>query len=146
MARTYTFVFNPEPEGGYTVTCPALPGLVTYGETLDEARRMAFDAMDGLIEVMLERGERSPKAMRRKRSRALIAWRTRCSTKTMRSRFLSNLARPSARRYEPTSEPEAIVAYFAAIRQAAILNLQDESGSMNRKQRRRAQQTWTNSR
>jgi predicted RNase H-like HicB family nuclease len=37
MARTYTFVFNPEPEGGYTVTCPALPGLVTYGETLQEA-------------------------------------------------------------------------------------------------------------
>lgn len=62
MARTYTFVFNPEPEGGYTVTCPALPGLVTYGETLDEARRIAFDAMDGLIEVMLERGEPIPES------------------------------------------------------------------------------------
>ncbi len=62
MARTYTFVFNPEPEGGYTVTCPALPGLVTYGETLDEARRMAFDAMEGLIEVMLERGEPIPES------------------------------------------------------------------------------------
>jgi antitoxin HicB len=48
MVRTYTFVFNPEPEGGYTVTCPALPGLVTYGETLDEARAMARDAMEGL--------------------------------------------------------------------------------------------------
>ena len=28
MIRSYTFVFSPEPEGGYTVTCPALPGLV----------------------------------------------------------------------------------------------------------------------
>jgi antitoxin HicB len=60
MARTYTFVFNPEPEGGYTVTCPALPGLVTYGETLAEAREMARDAMDGLIEVMREKGEPIP--------------------------------------------------------------------------------------
>lgn len=40
MTRTYTFVFNPEPEGGYTVTCPALPGLVTYGDTLGQAREM----------------------------------------------------------------------------------------------------------
>src|SRR5437016_11391949 len=62
MMRTYTFVFNPEPEGGYTVTCPALPGLVTYGETLEEARRMARDAMEGLIEVMLEKGEAIPES------------------------------------------------------------------------------------
>ena len=62
MTRTYTFVFSPEPEGGYTVTCPALPGLVTYGETLDEARTMARDAMEGLIEVMLEHGESIPES------------------------------------------------------------------------------------
>jgi antitoxin HicB len=62
MARTYTFVFTPEPEAGFTVTCPALPGLVTYGETLDEARRMARDAMEGLIEVIRERGEAIPES------------------------------------------------------------------------------------
>jgi predicted RNase H-like HicB family nuclease len=62
MTRTYTFVFSPEPEGGYTVTCPALPGLVTYGETLDEARTMARDAMEGLIDVMLEAGETIPES------------------------------------------------------------------------------------
>lgn len=62
MARTYTFVFNPEPEGGYTVTCPALPGLVTYGQTLDEARHMARDAMEGLIEVMIEQGDAIPES------------------------------------------------------------------------------------
>ena len=60
MTRTYTFVLNPEPEGGFTVTCPALPGLVTYGETMDEARHMARDAMEGLLEVMLEQGETVP--------------------------------------------------------------------------------------
>jgi antitoxin HicB len=62
MIRTYTFVFNPEPEGGYTVTCPALPGLVTYGETLQEAREMAQDAMEGLIEAILEKGEPIPES------------------------------------------------------------------------------------
>jgi predicted RNase H-like HicB family nuclease len=62
MSRTYTFVFNPEPEGGFTVTCPALPGLVTYGETLTEARGMAIDAMQGLIAVMREQGERLPES------------------------------------------------------------------------------------
>ena len=62
MNRTYTFVFDPEPEGGYTVTCPALPGLVTYGDTMDEARAMARDAMNGLIEVMLEQGEAIPQS------------------------------------------------------------------------------------
>src|SRR3979411_675066 len=56
MARTYTFVFNPEREGGYTVTCPALPGLVTYGETLEEAKHMARDGMAGLIEGRREKG------------------------------------------------------------------------------------------
>jgi antitoxin HicB len=44
------------------VTCAALPGLVTYGETLDEAKAMARDAMDGLIEVMLEDGESIPES------------------------------------------------------------------------------------
>ena len=64
MTRTYTFLFNPEPEGGYTATCPALPGLVTYGDTLEEARRMARDAMNGLIEVMLKEARQYRKAMR----------------------------------------------------------------------------------
>ena len=60
--RTYTFVFDPDPEGGFVVTCPALPGLVTHGATLDEARAMALDAMEGLIEVMLEHGDEVPES------------------------------------------------------------------------------------
>jgi antitoxin HicB len=41
----YTVVFHPTDDGGYVVTCPALPGLVTEGDTLAEARRMASDAI-----------------------------------------------------------------------------------------------------
>lgn len=32
---TYRVLLNEEPEGGFTVTVPALPGCVTYGEDLD---------------------------------------------------------------------------------------------------------------
>ncbi len=33
----FTVFFEPAVEGGYVVTCPALPGLVTEGDTLAEA-------------------------------------------------------------------------------------------------------------
>ncbi len=54
--HTYTVVFEPEEEGGYTVTCPALPGLVTYGETLEEARAMAADAIACYLESLRKDG------------------------------------------------------------------------------------------
>ena len=54
---TYTIVIEPDTEaGGYIVTCPALPGLVTQGESLDEARAMATDAIKGYLEVLREDG------------------------------------------------------------------------------------------
>jgi predicted RNase H-like HicB family nuclease len=55
-------LLQPEPEGGYTVTCPALPGLVTYGETLDDARAMAADAIQGYIDCLREDGEPIPES------------------------------------------------------------------------------------
>jgi antitoxin HicB len=58
--HAYTVLLQPEPEGGYTVTCPALPGLVTYGESLEEARAMAADAIPGYIECLQEDGEPIP--------------------------------------------------------------------------------------
>jgi antitoxin HicB len=61
-AYTYTVLLQPEPEGGYTVTCPALPGLVTYGASLDEARAMAADAIRGYIECLREDGEPIPES------------------------------------------------------------------------------------
>ncbi len=49
----YTAVFTQDlQDGGFVVTFPALPGCVTQGDTLDEAREMAEDALatylDGL--------------------------------------------------------------------------------------------------
>jgi antitoxin HicB len=52
----YTAIFEPAPEGGYVVTVPALPGVVTEGDTLDEARIMVADAIKGYLEVLREDG------------------------------------------------------------------------------------------
>ena len=53
-AREYNFtvLFEPAAEGGYVVRCPALPGLVTEGNSLAEARAMALDAIRAYIESM----------------------------------------------------------------------------------------------
>jgi predicted RNase H-like HicB family nuclease len=49
-----------EPEGGYTVLVPALPGCITYGKTVEEAIEMARDAINGYIESLIEDGEAIP--------------------------------------------------------------------------------------
>ena len=45
--------FQEGPEGGYTVTVPALPVCVSYGETFERALDMIKDAMQGWLEVAL---------------------------------------------------------------------------------------------
>lgn len=56
--RSYSFtvVFEPALEGGYTAICPALPGLVTEGDTLEEARAMAVDAIHAYLESLRKDG------------------------------------------------------------------------------------------
>lgn len=53
---TFTMLFEPAEEGGYVVTCPALPGLVTEGDTMEEARSMAEDALRLYLETLIEDG------------------------------------------------------------------------------------------
>ena len=56
----YTVYFEPLEEGGYQVIVPALPGIITYGETLDEAREMAVDAIKCYCEGLIKDGEPVP--------------------------------------------------------------------------------------
>ncbi len=56
----YTVVFQPMPEGGYNVIVPAIPEICTFGETLDEAREMAEDAIRCFLESALKTGEPIP--------------------------------------------------------------------------------------
>ena len=57
---TYKILMHREPEGGFTVTVPALPGCITYGEDVDEAIVMAKEAIELYIEVLQERCEVIP--------------------------------------------------------------------------------------
>ncbi len=58
MQLTYTLLLEPDPEeGGYTVTVPTLPGVVTQGETIEEAIAMGKDAARCHIEGLLADGE-----------------------------------------------------------------------------------------
>jgi antitoxin HicB len=80
-ARNYSFTVVFEPVGsaraatgngsrkgrgskreasGYQVTVPLLPGLITYGRTIAEAREMARDAILCHLEGLKKDGERIP--------------------------------------------------------------------------------------
>ena len=49
----YEVIFDSN-EGGYTVTAPKLPGLVTEGDNLREAREIAKDAIRCYLEALLK--------------------------------------------------------------------------------------------
>jgi predicted RNase H-like HicB family nuclease len=49
----YEAVFDPNGQG-YTVTVPKLPGLITEGGTMKEAREMAKDAIRCYLEALLK--------------------------------------------------------------------------------------------
>ena len=53
---TYNVMIKPEPEGGFTVLVPALPGCVTYGKNLEEARKMAGDAISAYLKSVKKHG------------------------------------------------------------------------------------------
>ena len=58
--RTYTIILEPMEEGGFLVRVPALPEIVTCGDTEDEALAMAREAIELVLESRLERGEVIP--------------------------------------------------------------------------------------
>lgn len=56
----YTVFFEANESGGYTVTVPSLPGLVTEGKNLEDARFMAKDAIRCYIEGLRKLKEEIP--------------------------------------------------------------------------------------
>lgn len=52
----YSILYTPAEEGGYVVTCPALPGVVTEGDSLEEAREMAREAVRAYLESLQKDG------------------------------------------------------------------------------------------
>src|SRR5919201_703115 len=54
--QQYEVVLIPQPEGGFVVTVPDLPDVVSEGETREEALAMIRDAIEGYLETLRERG------------------------------------------------------------------------------------------
>ncbi len=55
----YTAIFEEAPEGGYIARIPTL-GCVTQGETFEEAKTMAEDAIRCYVASLLKHGESVP--------------------------------------------------------------------------------------
>jgi predicted RNase H-like HicB family nuclease len=56
----YTAVFQKEKDGGYTVFVPILPGCVSYGKNLEEAKKMIKEAIELYIESLSAHNEEIP--------------------------------------------------------------------------------------
>jgi predicted RNase H-like HicB family nuclease len=64
---------NPIKPSGYQVTVPSLPGLITFGRTLEEARQMAEDAVRVHLEGLQKAGEPIPDERNARREKLRIA-------------------------------------------------------------------------
>jgi antitoxin HicB len=57
-------VFEPQPEGGFTVTCPVLPELITEGDTIAEVLANVDEALSAIIEAYEDWGREVPSVLR----------------------------------------------------------------------------------
>ena len=60
MQLNYKILLHKEPEGSYTVSVPALPGCITYGENVEHSLQMAKEAIELYIAELKDRGEEIP--------------------------------------------------------------------------------------
>ncbi len=56
----YKILLKPEPEGGFTVNVPSLPGCITYGENLDDAMLNAKEAIEVYVDSLMAHSEPVP--------------------------------------------------------------------------------------
>ncbi|HZL38254.1 MAG TPA: type II toxin-antitoxin system HicB family antitoxin [Tepidisphaeraceae bacterium] len=60
MLRRLPLIFAPQPEGGYTVSSPVLPELLTEGDSIEEAYANVRDALGAVLELYAEQGRPLP--------------------------------------------------------------------------------------
>jgi len=61
MGRSYTGLIHKDPESDYGVSFPDLPGCITAGRTVEEAREMAAEALALHLEALEAYGKKIPK-------------------------------------------------------------------------------------
>lgn len=62
MDYKFPLVMTPQPEGGYTVTSPLLPELITEGDSIREAMENVEDALAAAIELYDDLGRSLPQS------------------------------------------------------------------------------------
>ena len=63
MKAKIPLVLEPQPEGGYTVTSPLLPELITEGDTMAEALANVENAFGAVVEIYQDRGRPLPSSL-----------------------------------------------------------------------------------
>lgn len=76
MSHVYKvpLVLTPQPEGGFTVTSPVLPELVTEGDTVAEALGNVPDALQAVNEIYADEGRSLPPNLEQDAERAPICF------------------------------------------------------------------------
>ena len=64
MIARIPLILEPQPEGGYTVTSPLLPELITEGDTIAECLVNVEDAFPAVVEIYEDRGLPLPPGIR----------------------------------------------------------------------------------
>ncbi len=80
MEYKIPLVLTPQPEGGYTVTSPLLPELVTEGDSLDESLANVKDAFRAVMELYQELGRSLPENIQISDGKSLVWLETVVST------------------------------------------------------------------
>ena len=62
MSQIYKLplILDPQTEGGYVVTCPLLPELITEGDNIQDALQNANDALAAIVEALIELNQPMP--------------------------------------------------------------------------------------
>lgn len=63
MILKIPLVLAPQPEGGYTVTSPLLPELITEGDTPNEIQDNVRDCLATVMEIYADAGRELPAAL-----------------------------------------------------------------------------------
>ena len=70
---SFSIILEPQEEGGFTVLVPALPEVVTEGDTEDEALANAQEAIRAVLSYRRDRGIAIPSDARPEIRRVTVA-------------------------------------------------------------------------
>lgn len=62
MKEEFTIVYEPAPEGGFAAYIAEVPGAISQGETMEEAREMVLEALHELLAFRRDEARRNAAA------------------------------------------------------------------------------------